>query len=145
MREVQVRSRKRTSGHRTRLQARDREAGPRGPKWTGSRGPESTGSGGPKTEVSERPNGTRVGSPNSPIWEAAKSHESFVVVLVIKTEGLGSRRPRGRFGPFSGPSGGRPGRDVSEGPTTDAETTEKVRASSVTFVAIRDEDDTTTE
>ena len=49
----------------------------------------------------------------------------FLLTNVSNRSIFGSREPPGRFGPFRGPSGGPPGRDGSEGPTTDAETTDE--------------------
>ena len=47
----------------------------------------------------------------------------FQLTNVSNRSILGSQEAPGRFGPFWGLSGGAPGRDGSEGPTTDAETT----------------------
>ena len=59
----------------------------------------------------------RIGRPQNSV--------QFLLTNVSNRSRFGSQKAPGRFGPFWGPSRGRPERDVSEGPTTDAETTDE--------------------
>ena len=78
----------------------------------------------PKREVRGGPGG----GPGGATFLGSGGRQILLVSLLTNVSNrsrFGSQEAPGRFGPFWGPSGGPRGRDGSEGPTTDAETTDE--------------------
>ena len=74
------------------------------------------------------PGGGRGGGPGGAKSVGSGGRQILLVSLLTNVSDrsiLGSQEAPGRSGPFWGPSGGPRGRDGSEGPTTDADTTDE--------------------
>ena len=79
----------------------------------------------PKREVR---GGCPGGGPGGAKFVGSGGRQILLVSLLTNVSNrslFGSQEAPGRFGPFWGPSGGPRGRDGSQGPTTDAETTDE--------------------